>query len=204
MINEIITKKFDDPQDYIEFSHIQDDIHADVLKTGSPGYLLFLEYKDIFTIGRFAKNIDAKVDFIKSSRGGDITFHGIGQLIIYPILNIKSLGISLREYIDLMHNFLINFLNSKNISATRNKKGPGLWVDNHKISFLGIAVKKGITLHGISININCNLENFKLINPCGDSNINVGNLRNLQNIKKEVLIEELENFFKKELSLYIS
>ena len=204
MINEIITKKFDDPQDYIEFSHIQDHIHADVLKTGSPGYLLFLEYKDIFTIGRFAKNIDAKVDFIKSSRGGDITFHGIGQLIIYPILNIKSLGISLREYIDLMHNFLINFLNSKNISATRNKKGPGLWVDNHKISFLGVAVKKGITLHGISININCNLENFKLINPWGDANINVVNLRNLQNIKKEVLIEELENFFKKELSHYIS
>ena len=77
-------------------------------------------------------------------------------------------------------------------------------MDNHKISFLGVAVKKGITLHGISININCNLENFKLINPCGDSNINVGNLRNLENIKKEVLIQELENFFKKELSHYIS
>jgi len=204
VINKIVIKNFLVPQDYSEFSFIQDKLYSQVLHGEVPGYLLFLEYKDVFTVGRFAKNFDTKVKFIRSTRGGDITFHGLGQQIVYPILNIKSLGINLRQYIDLMHNFLIKFLYSKDIIATRNSKGPGLWVDDCKISFLGVAINRGITRHGASININCNLNNFKLINPCGDPDIIVGNLTALKKIQKGDLLDQLSSFFLDELDNCIS
>mgnify|MGYP001370064713 CR=1 FL=1 len=203
MIKEILTKSFNIPQVYEEFEFIQSEFHSIVLNQNLDGYLLFLEYYDVYTVGRFAKSKDT-VDLspIKSSRGGDITFHGKGQEIIYPIINIKKIGISLRDYIDILHNFLIKFLLSKNILSQRNNKGPGLWVKDNKICFVGIAVKNGVTLHGVSVNIKCDLEKFNCISPCGDPTIKVGNLFSLRDINKESLRKEMAFFFNEELNSY--
>ena len=203
MINKILIKYFDTPQNYEDFDILLNRSHFDILCDNSLGHLLFLEYNDVYTVGRFTKNKNYKnLPFVRSSRGGDITFHGHGQQVFYPVLNIKRLGISLHDFIDLMHNFLIKFLQSKDISAHRSKKGPGLWVDDNKISFFGVAVKKGITLHGIALNIKCDLSKFELINPCGDSSIKVGNLEILDKIERSMLIRELSSFFVDELELY--
>ena len=205
MINKILTKNFDIPQNYEDFDIIQNLIHLDVLTKDSPGCLLFLEYKDVYTVGRFTKNKEYEnIPFIRSSRGGDITFHGPGQQVFYPVINIKKLGVSLHDFVDLMHSFLIKFLQSKDISACRSKKGPGLWVDGNKISFFGVAVKKGVTLHGISLNIKCDLNKFELINPCGDASIKVGNLKILDKIERNRLTNELGSFFLDELKLFLS
>ena len=203
MIKEIFTKTFSSSQFYEDFDIIQSDIHAEVLSKNLDGYLLFLEYKDIYTVGRFSKTKHTNnIVPIKTSRGGDITFHGKGQEVIYPIINIKKLGISLRDYLEILHNSMIKFLSSKKINAKRNYKGPGLWVDKHKVSFIGVAVKKGVTLHGISINIKCNLEKFKLISPCGDPSIKVGNLLSLADIDRKKLRDEIAAFFIDELNSY--
>ncbi len=203
MIKEILTKSFKAPQIYEDFESTQSEFHSIVLNDNLDGYLLFLEYHDVYTIGRFAKTKDTMdLSPIKSSRGGDITFHGKGQEIIYPIINIKKIGISLRDYLDILHNFLIKFLLSRNIFAQRNDKGPGLWVKDNKICFFGIAVKSGVTLHGMSINIECDLDRFNYISPCGDPTIKVGNLFSLKDINKESLRKEIAFFFNEELNSY--
>lgn len=189
----------------MDFHAVQSYSHSQVVDKELDGYLLFLEYQDVFTLGRFAKGkVFKDISVIETDRGGDITFHGRGQEVFYPLINLKKLGIKLRDYIEILHSFLIKFLSSKNIVATRSSKGPGLWVLGRKVCFLGIAVKKGVTLHGISINIDCDLEKFSLISPCGDSSIKVGNLTKLSKIPKDELRKQLADFFIEELNLFIS
>ena len=126
MINKILIKYFDTPQNYEDFDILLNRSHFDILCDNSLGHLLFLEYNDVYTVGRFTKNKNYKnLPFVRSSRGGDITFHGHGQQVFYPVLNIKRLGISLHDFIDLMHNFLIKFrtslflLKSKKVMLSR-------------------------------------------------------------------------------------
>lgn len=205
MINEIVIKKFEHPQDYKSFEEIHLDLHDQVVSQNLSGYIVFLQYDEVFTCGRFTKDKNYKdISIVKSSRGGDVTFHGNGQEIIYPIINIKKLDIKLRDYVDILHNFLIKFLKSKGINSSRYPKKPGLWVKNKKVSSMGIAIKKGVTLHGLSLNIKCDLNSFSLIEPCGDSSIQVGNLLELSNTNQNSMRLELANSFLKELSSYTS
>jgi len=140
--------------------------------------LILLEHPPVFTITKNASlnNILASPDELKekgisickTDRGGDITYHGPGQLVGYPIMDLKEHGKDLHKYIRNIEEMIIKLLTDYGISADRSKINPGVWVGEEKIAAIGVSVKSNwITMHGFSLNINPNLKHYSLIVPCG-------------------------------------
>lgn len=140
--------------------------------------LILLEHPPVFTTTRndTLKNILASPDELKikgislykTDRGGDITYHGPGQLVGYPIMDLKEHGKDLHKYIRTIEEMIIKLLMDYGISAHKDKNHPGVWVGEEKIAAIGIAVKSSwITMHGFSLNINPDLNHYSLIVPCG-------------------------------------
>jgi len=142
-----------------------------------PDTLLLLEHPPVITIGRHGsgKNILAPRAVLEKkgikvhevSRGGDVTYHGPGQLVGYPIIDLKRYGRDVHTYYAKLEYVFIELLSKHQISARRDEHYPGVWVGGKKIAAIGIAVKKWVTMHGFAFNINPDLSYFELINPCG-------------------------------------
>ena len=152
--------------------------------------LILLEHPPVFTVTRKAtlNNILASPDELKekgislckTNRGGDITYHGPGQLVGYPIMDLKDYGKDLHKYIRTIEEMIISVLMDYSISAHRDKIHPGVWVGNEKIAAIGIAVKSSwTTMHGFAFNINPDLNHYALIVPCGISDRGVTSLSKL-------------------------
>ena len=148
-------------------------------------HLLFCEHFPVFTLGKsgLEKNLlvseeelnARKISLFKTNRGGDITFHGPGQLVGYPIFDLDEMKIGIRQYIDNIEETIILSLLDYGIKGERINGASGVWIkstDNNfskKICSLGVRVSRGITMHGFALNINTDLNYFKYINPCGFS-----------------------------------
>lgn len=136
--------------------------HSPVLTLGTRG-----EYSNIY----FPKELLEKqgIKIFEVNRGGDVTYHGPGQIVGYAIMDIKALGGDLKDFVHKMEQSIINLLKDKYaFNAYREeKKYTGVWVDDKKITAIGIEAKKWVSMHGFAFNVNTNLEHFKLINPCG-------------------------------------
>ncbi len=107
------------------------------------------------------------IDFFRIDRGGDITYHGLGQLVGYPLLNLKRIDISLPDYLRKLEEVIIELLSEYNIQSYREPNYTGVWCEKGKLCAMGIAARKYITYHGFALNVNTDLGEFKLINPCG-------------------------------------
>lgn len=139
------------------------------------------EHNNVYTLGLHGKDtnllindkmlekIGAKVYHI--NRGGDITYHGLGQITGYPLLDIESLGLGIREYIDLVEQMIINVIGRYGIKGERLKGATGVWIDPmgraRKICAIGVKASRGVTMHGFALNVNTDLRYFTYINPCG-------------------------------------
>jgi len=152
--------------------------------------LILLEHPPVFTVTRKAtlKNVlvsqdelkEKGISLCKTNRGGDITYHGPGQLVGYPIMNLKDYGKDLHKYIRTIEEMIIKVLIDYGISAHRDKVHPGVWVGNEKIAAIGIAVKSSwTTMHGFAFNINPDLNHYSLIVPCGITDKGVTSLSKL-------------------------
>lgn len=152
-------------------------------------FLLCVNYSDhIFTQGKNGRKHNLliskekmeklKIDYIETDRGGDITYHGPGQIVIYPVFNLKLLKLGVKKYVNRIEMLVSEFLKYYGISSRTYESRPGIWVGESKIASIGINVKRHITKHGFSININNNLSYFEYINPCGFDNLNVTSLQN--------------------------
>lgn len=141
-------------------------------------FLLVLEHPPIITLGKSANashilfsNETLKVLGVKvyqSDRGGDVTYHGPGQIVGYPIMDIRKNNISIKKYIWMLEQMFIELLkNEYFIPAYREAQNRGVWVNDQKITAIGCAVKSGVTTHGFAFNVSTNLKHFELINPCG-------------------------------------
>lgn len=173
--------------------------------------LLLLEHPPVLTLGVRGQynNIYLSSEELKSqgievfevNRGGDVTYHGPGQIVGYPIFDIRDMGKDIRLFIEKMEQCIIDLLNKEySINAYReNDKYTGVWVNNKKIAAIGISVKKYITMHGFAFNVNTNLAHFNWINPCGLSK-GVTSLEQLIGKKEDigVLFEKVEQYFTKE------
>ncbi len=166
----------------------------------------FLEHENVFTAGsstpkEFKKNEINKIPVIKVNRGGKITFHGPGQLVIYPLINLKKRKKNIIDYINLLENICINAFKRSDIKLYRKKeKNRGLWVENNnelkKIIFIGLRYSKGIIYHGLSINFNLELDNFQKIDPCGLNSKDISSLKALKiNYSKEKIYQDLKKEF---------
>ncbi len=153
--------------------------------------LILVEHPNIFTIGRSGsrKNILVDEDFFKkegievveTDRGGDITFHGIGQLVAYPLFDLRNHTKDIRFFIEKLEHLLTLVISEYGIKACGNKRHTGVWVDGEKIGFIGIGISNWITYHGISLNVNVDLKYFSMIRPCGIDDLSVTSLKNLLN-----------------------
>lgn len=168
---------------YEEAFFIQEKIHTKCVDGSWPDTLLFQENYPIVTLGRgtHEKNLLCTPEDLYSmgikltavSRGGDVSYHGNGQLITSPILHFDHYVKGAHQYVRCLEQVVINLLAHYHLKGTRVKGRSGVWVvepssgEDKKIAALGIAVSHGVTLHGISINVNPNLQHFKTIIPCG-------------------------------------
>ena len=166
----------------------------------------FLEHENVFTAGsstpkEFKKDKINKIPVIKVNRGGKITFHGPGQLVIYPLINLKKRKKNIIDYINLLENICINAFKRSDIKLYRKKeKNRGLWVESNnelkKIIFIGLRYSKGIIYHGLSINFNLELDNFQKIDPCGLNSKDISSLKALKiNYSKEKIYQDLKKEF---------
>ncbi len=155
----------------------QQEIHDRNLQGEAPDTLILTEHWPVITLGRSSNRNDLLlpaseitgqgIQIFEVGRGGQITYHGPGQLLIYPIVNLKRYGRDLHHYCRLVEEVGIRLLSGYGIQAERKSGWPGIWVGPSKIASFGVEVKKWVTMHGMALNVWHNQEGFKLINPCG-------------------------------------
>ena len=138
----------------------------------SADVLLFVEHPHVYTLGRggHESNVLApeNVPVIRTSRGGDVTYHGPGQLVVYPIIDLRSkLRKDVHRYVRNLELSAIQTLKDFGLTATRRPPFTGIWIGDKKIAAIGVAVKRAITFHGLALNVNTDLSYFKRIIPCG-------------------------------------
>ena len=157
------------------------------------------EHNPIYTTGLNKKNFklpNSKIPHIFVDRGGKITFHGPGQIIFYFLINLNKNKLSIRQLVYGIENSLLIFLKNKKIIGELKKNAPGIYIKGKKIASIGLRLKKGYTYHGLSLNVNMNLEPFRDIDPCGYKGLKMSQLNDyLPNIRQnEVEKEVLEQF----------
>lgn len=134
--------------------------------------ILLVEHASVYTLGRGGKEAHVlapeEIPVYRTTRGGDVTYHGPGQIVIYPIINLRSkLRKSVHRYLRNLEMSAIRTLNDFDLDGTRRPPFTGIWIDNRKIAAIGIAVRRGITFHGLALNVNPDLSHFSRIIPCG-------------------------------------
>lgn len=141
----------------------------------------FLEHPPVFTLGLAAKKEHilqtSKIPTIQTDRGGQVTYHGPGQLICYFLIDLKRKNLGVKEFVYKIEQAVIDFLVANNIMAHRLENAPGIYVNNAKICSMGLKIKKGCSYHGISFNIDMDLTPFSYINPCGFKGLKITQLK---------------------------
>ena len=170
----------------------------------TPNYLIFLQHHPVYSLGRSGDQsnllidksiLDKKgVDFIKSNRGGDITFHGPGQLVVYPVLDLDNFFTDIHKYLRTLENIIIQTLNDFGIKGQRSSGETGVWLDAgtpfaRKICAMGIRASRWVTMHGFALNINTDLTYFEHIIPCGINGKGVTSMQ--REIGKKISFEKV-------------
>lgn len=163
-----------------------------------PDILLFVEHPHVVTTGRGGKESNVlcsdEVPVYRTSRGGDVTYHGPGQLVVYPLIDLRSkLRKAVHRYLENLELAAIYTLKDFGLQATRKPPWTGVWIENRKIAAVGIAVRRGITFHGLALNINTDLAYFERIIPCGLSWAEVTSMR--QELGEEQRTERVKESF---------
>lgn len=181
-----------------------------------PGYLLFCEHPPVFTLGKSGSRenllineqmlTQQGIEFFHINRGGDITFHGPGQIVGYPILDLEQSGLGIKEYIDKLEESVIAVLREYGIEAGRLAGATGVWLDPEnpskarKICAIGVRAGRYITMHGFAFNVNTDLSYYQYINPCGfiDKGVTsmekeLGEKQNFEEVKRKLKRSLAEN-----------
>jgi len=161
--------------------------------------VLFLEHPPVFTLGRRGGREHLLVDdailgmrgieVFHAERGGDITYHGPGQLVVYPVVDLGRKQLKVVEFVGALEEVMIRVATDWGIKAGRNPKNRGVWIGNKKIGSIGIAIRHGVSFHGIALNVNTAMDPFSWINPCGLRGVDMTSMQ--QVLGREVVIEEV-------------
>lgn len=174
-------------------------------------YLLFCEHPHVYTLGKSGSESNLLInhkllkergaEFYKIDRGGDITYHGPGQIVGYPVIDLENYGIGLKDYIHNLEEVIIQTLKIFSIKASRFKGAAGVWLDPEdnkqarKICAIGVKSSRFVTMHGFAFNVNTNLDYYNYINPCGFIDKGVTSLR--KELNREIEIPEVKEHLKK-------
>ena len=191
-------KKSIKPVNYLDALKILEERVDKIIKNEENELIWILEHPSTFTAGtRYSKLdiLDKSIKIIKTSRGGKITWHGPGQLICYLVIDLNKRKKDIRKFINIIEDSIIETLKHFGLETYSDRKNIGIWTnyknEKMKIGAIGIKVKKWITYHGFSININNNISNYKKIIPCGLKDKPVTTLKNIYNKNYNKLPEEL-------------
>jgi len=186
--------------DYQEAWNLQHQIHQAKQAGLSAEVLLLLEHPHVFTLGKNAKkeNIlvsetvlrDQGIDCVSIERGGDVTYHGPGQLLGYPIFFLEALKLRVVDFVERLEEVMIRVLASYGLPAQRSSLNRGVWVKEAKLGFVGIAVQRGITLHGFALNVAPKLSYYEMIHSCGLKGVKIVSLSSL--LRKSIPMEEVK------------
>lgn len=145
--------------------------------------LWLTEHEPVFTQGQAGKAehllMPGQIPVVQSDRGGQVTYHGPGQLVGYLMFDIRRLGLSVRELVRGIENAVIDTLDGYGVAAAPRADAPGVYVDGRKIASLGLRIRRGCSYHGLALNVDMDLEPFGRINPCGMTGLEVTQLRDL-------------------------
>ena len=177
--------------------------------------ILVLEHPPVYTLGRRGgmdnlcvprDRLDAEgIDVVQIERGGDITYHGPGQLVAYPLLDIRRAHLSVVDLVSCLEAIMIATADHFNVTAERNPLNRGVWIGPAKLGSIGLAVRRNITFHGMALNVNLDLTHFSWINPCGLKAVNMTSLQKAagktidMQAARRALRENVQNVFDREL-----
>ena len=163
--------------DYEKAWDLQHHLWARRVEGQVPNLLLLLEHPHVITLGRRGNRSHLiispeiletmKIPIFHVERGGDVTYHGPGQMVVYPILDLKDYGYRLIRYVDQLEEVILRVLKDFGIEGRKDPSNRGVWVNGDKIASIGVAIKRWVSFHGFSLNYETDLKYFDLINPCG-------------------------------------
>lgn len=187
---------------YKKIWDLQHQIHRMRVNSQINDVLILLQHNHVYTLGKVAKKnhllldekllIEQGIDLFEIDRGGDITYHGPGQIVGYPIIKLNELYEDVHRYLRELEEVIIRVLNEYNVRAYRIPEYTGVWVNDEKISAIGIKISRWVTMHGFAFNINTDLEFFDKIIPCGIFDKGITSLKKI--LGKNVDLDEVENF----------
>lgn len=193
---------------YEEAHALQLQCVQDQLDTGScQEQILVTEHPPVFTLGR-SGSLDgllrsrgeiagSGVHIVHTERGGDITYHGPGQLVVYPIVNLRKRNLSVSAYITLLEEVMVLTAADSGVTAVRDERNRGIWVGDNKIGSVGIRIRHGISFHGLALNVNLSLEPFRWVRPCGLMGVGVSSLQ--QELGRNISMETVKENMHKHL-----
>jgi lipoyl(octanoyl) transferase len=149
----------------------------------TPDEIWFLEHPPVFTLGMNASRdhvlAAGDIPVVQIDRGGQVTYHGPGQLVIYPLVDLRRAGLGVRDVVTALERSVIDYAAELGIVAECRKKAPGVYVEGRKLASVGIRVRRGASYHGAALNVSANLEPFSRINPCGYPGLEMTRLADL-------------------------
>ena len=180
-----------------DFTNARQNSHADEL--------WFLQHPPVYTLGKNGKPEHvlnpAAVPVINSDRGGQVTYHGPGQIVVYTMLDLHRLKIGVRQLVTVLEQSVIELLAGYSVDSSARRDAPGVYVNNAKIAALGLRVRKGCSFHGLALNVDMDLEPFSRINPCGYEGLEVTQLKNLvADIELNEVVDNLQRTLLKNLN----
>ncbi|MBT3259325.1 MAG: lipoyl(octanoyl) transferase LipB [Deltaproteobacteria bacterium] len=186
--------------DYEACLKLQHAVHGARVEGLLPDTLLLVEHLHVLTFGRRARveNVlvsesalrQQGVTCVHIERGGDVTYHGPGQLVAYPIFSLGKSGMGILDFVERLEAVMIQVLNDYGIRGERNERNRGVWVGNKKIGFVGIAVRKKISFHGLALNVSPDLGFFQMIHPCGLKEVHITSMNDL--LERAVSLAEIK------------
>tara|TARA_R110002049_G_scaffold252264_2_gene427434 strand:+ start:157867 stop:158493 length:627 start_codon:yes stop_codon:yes gene_type:complete len=157
--------------------------YTDNRNDDSADEIWFVQHEPVFTLGRNGNRanvlIDSDIPVVHSDRGGDVTYHGPGQLLVYCLMDIKRMQIGVKSLVHGLEEIIIQYLSEYDVLGERIQSAPGVYVQGNKLASLGLRVRHGCTFHGLSINVNMDTSPFTYINPCGLEGMKVTQLSQL-------------------------
>jgi lipoate-protein ligase B len=194
--------------DYAEALELQHHLWLRRVEGELPDLLLLLEHPHVITLGRRGNRshlkvsqevMDAmKIPVFHVERGGDVTYHGPGQMVVYPILNLKDYGYRLIRYVSQLEEVILSVLRDFGIEGKKDLSNRGVWAEGDKIASIGVAIKRWVSFHGIALNYATDLKYFELINPCGLEGVKMTSMERIlgRNIPRDKLVERICFHFK--------
>jgi lipoyl(octanoyl) transferase len=152
----------------------------------TPDEIWFLEHPPVFTLGMNAKPehvlAPGDIPVVQIDRGGQVTYHGPGQLVVYPLIDLRRAGLGVRDLVTALEKSVIHYVAELGVAAECRRNAPGVYVSDRKLASVGIRIRRGSSYHGIALNVSLDMEPFSRINPCGYAGLEVTRLADLTSV----------------------